>query len=73
MLSAVFLDRFGRPVGNPTLRTLDARYVVAGDRLFAPPVRVAHADMVWAPAKMEPYSMIDPARVAAAVRTAMED
>ena len=45
----------------------------AGDRLFAPPVRVAHPDMVWAPAKMEPYSMIDPSRVAAAVRTVMED
>jgi pyruvate dehydrogenase E1 component beta subunit len=45
----------------------------AGDRLFAPPVRVAHADMVWAPAKMEPYSMIEPDRVAAAVRTVMED
>jgi 2-oxoisovalerate dehydrogenase E1 component len=45
----------------------------AGDRLFSPPVRVAHADMVWAPAKMEPYSMIDPSRVAAAVRTVLED
>jgi 2-oxoisovalerate dehydrogenase E1 component len=45
----------------------------AGDRLFAPPVRVAHADMVWAPAKMEPYSMIDPSRVVNAVHTVMED
>jgi 2-oxoisovalerate dehydrogenase E1 component len=45
----------------------------AGDRLFVPPVRVAHADMVWAPAKMEPYSMIEPSRVVNAVRTVMED
>jgi len=45
----------------------------AGDRLFVPPVRVAHADMVWAPAKMEPYSMIEPSRVISAVNTVMED
>ena len=45
----------------------------AGDRLFTPPVRVAHADMVWAPAKMEPYSMIEPSRVVNAVNTGMED
>ena len=45
----------------------------AGDLLFAPPVRVGHADIVWAPAKMEPYSMISPDRVAAAIRTVMED
>jgi 2-oxoisovalerate dehydrogenase E1 component len=45
----------------------------AGDRLFTPPVRVAHADMVWAPAKMEPYSMIEPSRVISAVNTVMED
>ena len=45
----------------------------AGDRLFSPPVRVAHADMVWAPAKMEPYSMIDPSRVVSAVHQVMED
>jgi pyruvate/2-oxoglutarate/acetoin dehydrogenase E1 component/TPP-dependent pyruvate/acetoin dehydrogenase alpha subunit len=45
----------------------------AGDCLFVPPVRVAHADMVWAPAKMEPYSMIEPSRVVQAVKTVMED
>ena len=45
----------------------------AGDRLFTPPIRVAHADMVWAPAKMEPYSMIEPSRVVNAVNTVMED
>ena len=45
----------------------------AGDRLFVPPVRIGHADIVWAPAKMEPYSMIDPSRVVRAVQTVMED
>ena len=45
----------------------------AGDRLFTPPVRVGHADIVWAPAKMEPYSMIEPSRVVRAVQTVMED
>jgi 2-oxoisovalerate dehydrogenase E1 component len=45
----------------------------AGDRLFVPPVRVGHADIVWAPAKMEPYSMIEPSRVVGAVRRVMED
>jgi 2-oxoisovalerate dehydrogenase E1 component len=45
----------------------------AGDRLFSPPVRVGHADIVWAPAKMEPYSMIAPERVVRAVKTVMED
>ncbi len=45
----------------------------AGDRLFVPPIRVGHADIVWAPAKMEPYSMIEPARVVRAVQTVMED
>ena len=45
----------------------------AGDRLYSPPARVGHADIVWAPAKMEPYSMIEPARVANAVRQVMED
>jgi pyruvate/2-oxoglutarate/acetoin dehydrogenase E1 component len=45
----------------------------AGDRLFSPPRRVGHADIVWAPAKLEPYSIIDPARVIAAVRAVLED
>ena len=45
----------------------------AGDRLFVPPIRVGHADIVWAPAKMEPYSMIEPSRVVRAVQTVMED
>jgi 2-oxoisovalerate dehydrogenase E1 component len=45
----------------------------AGDLLETPPARVAHADTIWAPAKLEPHSMIDPARVAAAVRRVMED
>jgi len=45
----------------------------AGDRLFTPPVRIGHADIVWAPAKMEPYSMIEPSRVVNAVHTVMED
>ena len=45
----------------------------AGDRLFVPPIRVGHADIVWAPAKMEPYSMIEPARVVRAVQSVMED
>ena len=44
-----------------------------GYLLESPPVRVAHADMPWAVAKLEPYSMIQPERVADAVRTVMED
>jgi pyruvate dehydrogenase E1 component beta subunit len=45
----------------------------AGDYLETPPVRVAHPDMPWAVAKLEPHSMISPARVATAVRAVMED
>ena len=45
----------------------------AGYLLETPPVRVAHADMPWAVAKLEPYSMIQPERVADAVRKVMED
>jgi 2-oxoisovalerate dehydrogenase E1 component len=45
----------------------------AGDRLFVPPVRVGHADIIWAPAKMEPYSMIDPSRVVHAAKQVLED
>ena len=45
----------------------------AGDLLETPPARVAHADTIWAPAKLEPYSIIDPARIVAAVRRVMED
>ena len=44
-----------------------------GYLLETPPVRVAHADMPWAVAKLEPYSMISPERVANAVRKVMED
>ena len=44
-----------------------------GYLLETPPVRVAHADMPWAVAKLEPYSMISPERVAIAVRKVMED
>jgi len=45
----------------------------AGDYLETPPVRVAHADMPWAVAKLEPHSMISPERVANAVRKVLED
>jgi len=41
--------------------------------LETPPVRVAHADMPWAVAKLEPYSMISPDRIVDAVRKVMED
>jgi 2-oxoisovalerate dehydrogenase E1 component len=44
-----------------------------GYLLETPPVRVAHADMPWAVAKLEPYSMISPDRVADAIRKVMED
>ncbi len=44
-----------------------------GYLLETPPVRVAHADMPWAVAKLEPYSMISSERVAGAVRKVMED
>jgi pyruvate dehydrogenase E1 component beta subunit len=45
----------------------------ACDLLATPPRRVGHADIVWAPAKMEPYSMIDPTRVVHAVKEVLED
>ena len=45
----------------------------AGFWLETPPVRVGHADIIWAPAKLEPYSMIEPARVVYAVKTVLED
>ncbi|KPJ81347.1 MAG: hypothetical protein AMJ58_05400 [Gammaproteobacteria bacterium SG8_30] len=45
----------------------------AGDWLETPPVRVGHPDLPWAPAKLEPHSLIPPARVVAAVRAVMED
>ena len=45
----------------------------AGFWLETPPVRVGHADIPWAPAKLEPYSMIEPSRVVYAVKTVMED
>lgn len=45
----------------------------AGDYLETPPARVAHPDLPWAVAKLEPYSMIRPERVAAAVRTVLEE
>jgi 2-oxoisovalerate dehydrogenase E1 component len=45
----------------------------AGFWLETPPVRVGHADIPWAPAKLEPYSMIEPSRVIHAVKTVMED
>ena len=44
-----------------------------GYLLETPPARVAHADMPWAVAKLEPYSMISPERIAKAVRKVMED
>ena len=45
----------------------------AGYLLETPPVRVAHADMPWAVAKLEPFSMISTERIAIAVRKVMED
>jgi pyruvate dehydrogenase E1 component beta subunit len=45
----------------------------AGDYLETPPVRVTHADMPWAVAKLEPHSLIRPERIAAAIRTVLED
>jgi len=45
----------------------------AGDVLETPPQRVGHPDLPWAPAKLEPHSMIEPARVIAAVRHVLED
>jgi pyruvate/2-oxoglutarate/acetoin dehydrogenase E1 component len=45
----------------------------AGDLLETPPTRVAHADTIWAPAKLEPHSMISSGRIVAAVRRVMED
>lgn len=41
--------------------------------LETPPVRVGHADIPWAPAKLEPYSMIEPTRVVQACRMVLED
>jgi 2-oxoisovalerate dehydrogenase E1 component len=45
----------------------------AGYLLETPPVRVAHADTVWAPALLEPLSLIEPARLVDAARRVMED
>jgi 2-oxoisovalerate dehydrogenase E1 component len=45
----------------------------AGDTLETPPVRVGHPDIPWAPAKLEPHSMIEPERVVAAVRSVLVD
>ena len=44
-----------------------------GYSLETPPVRIAHADMPWAVAKLEPFSMISPQRIADAVCRVMED
>jgi 2-oxoisovalerate dehydrogenase E1 component len=44
-----------------------------GDYLETPPVRVAHADIPYATAKLEPHSLIKPEKIAAAVRIVMED
>lgn len=44
-----------------------------GDYLETPPVRVAHADIPYATAKLEPHSLIKPEKIAAAVRSVMED
>lgn len=40
--------------------------------LETPPVRVAHADTVWAPALLEPLSVIEPGRLIDAARRVME-
>jgi pyruvate/2-oxoglutarate/acetoin dehydrogenase E1 component len=45
----------------------------AGWWLESPPRRVGHADVVWAPAAMESYSMIEPGRVVDAIRDVLED
>lgn len=44
-----------------------------GDYLETPPVRVAHADIPYATAKLEPHSLIKPEKIVAAVRVVMED
>ena len=45
----------------------------ACDLLETPPARVTHADLVWAPAKLEPLSLITPERIANAARGVMLD
>jgi len=45
----------------------------ACDLLETPPARVTHADVVWAPASLEPLSLITPERIVAAARGVMED
>jgi pyruvate dehydrogenase E1 component beta subunit len=45
----------------------------ACDLLETPPARVTHADVVWAPARLEPLSLITPERIAATARGVMED
>jgi pyruvate/2-oxoglutarate/acetoin dehydrogenase E1 component/TPP-dependent pyruvate/acetoin dehydrogenase alpha subunit len=45
----------------------------AGYLLETPPVRVGHPDMVWGQAKLETYSLLNPSRVAAAVRSVLAD
>jgi hypothetical protein len=41
--------------------------------LETPPIRVGHPDMVWGQAKLETYSLLNPSRVAAAVRSVLAD
>ena len=45
----------------------------AADWLLTPPLRVGHADIPYAPGKLEPHSVIEPARLIAAVKTVLED
>ncbi len=45
----------------------------AGYHLESPPARVGHADCEWGPAQLEPFSLVTPERIAAAVDRVMED
>ena len=44
----------------------------AGFHLETPPVRVGHADHVWGPSMLEPFSLLTTRRIIAAVETALE-
>lgn len=57
-------------VGAEILATMMEK---GGDFMETPPLRVAHADIPYATAKLEPHSLIKPERIIAAVRIVMED
>jgi hypothetical protein len=55
------------------LKDLDSGEIGRPQECGAPPARVAHPDIMWNPALLEPHSVIGPQRVVAAIRKVMEE